>query len=140
MEFGDMEYDIQTQSYSNCACISDATAAGSSAQYVTDGDTDSVTIVPIARSGPCPQTCRAMIPFLIILFIVTLVVSITQMPLLMVTLRYVCHVSFRVCLFDKLNPDVFLFFSIPSSIIALLLRVSGPSVRRSVPLHWGCNL
>lgn len=33
--------------------------------------------------------CQAMVPFLIILFIVTLVVSITQMPLLMVTLRSV---------------------------------------------------
>lgn len=69
-EFGKKSSNLQTQNYSNCACISEPSADG-----------------PIARSGPCPQTCRAMIPFLVILFIVTLVVSITQMPLLMVTLR-----------------------------------------------------
>jgi hypothetical protein len=48
-----------------------------------------VTAVPLATAGPCPQMCQAMIPFMILLFVITLVVSITQMPLLMITLRLV---------------------------------------------------
>lgn len=52
------------QNYNNCACIADRH--------------QEVTAIPIATAGPCPQTCKAMVPFLIILFIVTLVVSITQ--------------------------------------------------------------
>ena len=49
---------------------------------------EEVTAVPLATAGPCPQVCQAMIPFMILLFVITLVVSITQMPLLMITLRY----------------------------------------------------
>lgn len=54
----------QIQNYSNCACIAESHP--------------DVMAVPIATAGPCPQTCKAMVPFLIILFVVTLVVSITQ--------------------------------------------------------------
>ncbi|KAI1285077.1 Solute carrier organic anion transporter family member 5A1 [Halotydeus destructor] len=63
------------QNYSKCSCIQD--------HY------PEVSAVPLATAGPCPQRCQAMVPFLIILFTVTLVVSITQMPLLMITLRSV---------------------------------------------------
>ncbi|XP_067138869.1 solute carrier organic anion transporter family member 3A1 [Centruroides vittatus] len=65
-------------SYTNCACI------------ITNSTlTQEVTAIPLATSGPCPQVCQAMIPFMVLLFIMTLVVSITQMPLLMITLRSV---------------------------------------------------
>ena len=63
-------FDQQIQNYNNCACISDSI----SHEPISNG----VTAVPMATSGPCPQMCQAIIPFLFILFIVTLVVSITQ--------------------------------------------------------------
>ena len=81
------------QNYSNCACISSPKASllSSSLQDVSVSSHPQsealLASVPIATAGPCPQFCQAMIPFLVILFIVTLVVSITQMPLLMITLR-----------------------------------------------------
>ncbi|RWS28882.1 solute carrier organic anion transporter family member 5A1-like protein, partial [Leptotrombidium deliense] len=65
------------QNYSNCACIKD---------FFTHQE---VRAVPIATAGPCPQMCQAMPLFLIILFIVTLAVSINQMPLLTIILRSV---------------------------------------------------
>lgn len=45
-------------------------------------------MVPIVTPGPCHQICTAMVPFMVLLFIITLVVSITQMPVVMITLRY----------------------------------------------------
>ncbi|RWS08847.1 solute carrier organic anion transporter family member 5A1-like protein [Dinothrombium tinctorium] len=65
------------QNYSNCACIKD---------FFSNQE---VRAVPIATSGPCPQMCQAMPLFLIILFVVTLAVSINQMPLLTIILRSV---------------------------------------------------
>ncbi|CAG2161777.1 unnamed protein product [Oppiella nova] len=69
-----------TQNYSNCACIS---------LNMTYSSNQEVTAIPLATAGPCPQLCQAMIPFMVLLFVITLVVSITQMPLLMITLRSV---------------------------------------------------
>lgn len=65
-------------SYSNCACI-----------IANNTKNHGVTAIPLATMGPCPHICDAMIPFMVLLFIMTLVVSITQMPLLMITLRSV---------------------------------------------------
>lgn len=48
-----------------------------------------VTVVPVATSGPCSQICHTIMPFMVLLFIMSLAVSITQMPLLMIVLRYV---------------------------------------------------
>lgn len=64
--------------YTSCACI---------VPNVTVSP--EVTAVPLATSGPCPQPCLAFIPFMVLLFAMTLVVSITQMPLLMIILRSV---------------------------------------------------
>lgn len=64
--------------YTSCACI---------VPNVTMSP--EVTAVPLATSGPCPQPCLAFIPFMVLLFAMTLVVSITQMPLLMIILRSV---------------------------------------------------
>lgn len=48
-------------------------------------------MVPLVVPGPCPQLCNAMLPFMILLFVITLVVSITQMPVVMITLRSVAE-------------------------------------------------
>lgn len=77
--------------YTSCACI---------VPNVTMSP--EVTAVPLATSGPCPQPCLAFIPFMVLLFAMTLVVSITQMPLLMIILRYVLLVFFHHLLFPKM--------------------------------------
>lgn len=46
-----------------------------------------VTVVPVATAGPCTSPCRTIFPFLILLFFMTFIVAITQMPLLMIVLR-----------------------------------------------------
>lgn len=47
-----------------------------------------VTVVPVATAGVCNTPCRTIYPFLILLFFMTFVVASTQMPLLMIVLRY----------------------------------------------------
>ncbi|XP_013791882.1 solute carrier organic anion transporter family member 5A1-like, partial [Limulus polyphemus] len=66
------------QNFTSCACIP------TNKTILRD-----VTAVPLATYGSCPQVCKAMIPFMVLLFIMTLVVSIMQMPVLMITLRSV---------------------------------------------------
>lgn len=46
-----------------------------------------VTVVPVATAGPCNSPCHTIFPFLILLFFMTFIVAITQMPLLMIVLR-----------------------------------------------------
>lgn len=46
-----------------------------------------VTVIPVATAGPCNSSCRTIYPFLILLFFMTFIVAITQMPLLMIVLR-----------------------------------------------------
>jgi len=46
-----------------------------------------VTVVPVATAGPCTSPCRTIFPFLILLFFMTFIVAVTQMPLLMIVLR-----------------------------------------------------
>lgn len=48
-----------------------------------------VTVVPVATAGPCNTSCHTIYPFLILLFFMTFIVAITQMPLLMIVLRFV---------------------------------------------------
>ena len=54
-----------------------------------------VTVVPVATAGPCNSPCRTIFPFLILLYFMTFIVAVTQMPLLMIVLRLVssCHSS-----------------------------------------------
>lgn len=66
------------QNFTSCACIP------TNKTVLRD-----VMAVPLATYGSCPQVCKAMIPFMVLLFIMTLVVSIMQMPVLMITLRSV---------------------------------------------------
>lgn len=46
-----------------------------------------VTVVPVATAGPCNPPCTTIYPFLILLFFMTFIVAVTQMPLLMIVLR-----------------------------------------------------
>ncbi|KAG8226147.1 hypothetical protein J437_LFUL005808 [Ladona fulva] len=95
--------------YTNCACIhgnfssivaSASTAAGIGAgeignplnvgaSRVASEEFAEVTAVPVASAGPCNSPCRTIFPFLILLFFMTFIVAITQMPLLMIVLRSV---------------------------------------------------
>ncbi|XP_046384206.1 solute carrier organic anion transporter family member 5A1 isoform X2 [Ischnura elegans] len=96
--------------YTNCACIhgnfssivaSASTAAGIGmvgeignplnvgSARATAGEFAEVTVVPVATAGPCNSPCRTIFPFLILLFFMTFIVAITQMPLLMIVLRSV---------------------------------------------------
>lgn len=73
---------LQIRNYSNCACLPQTSTTG-----MTRPGNDHVTMVPLVTPGPCPQQCSAMFPFMFLLFLITLVVSITQMPVVMITLR-----------------------------------------------------
>lgn len=52
------------------------------------GEFAEVTVVPVATAGPCNSSCHTIYPFLILLFFMTFIVAITQMPLLMIVLRF----------------------------------------------------
>lgn len=66
--------------YSGCSCILDQSRVGGEHEVI---------ISPLATSGPCTSHCERLLPFLILLVIMTFCVAGTQMPLLMVTLRSV---------------------------------------------------
>ncbi|XP_012149135.1 solute carrier organic anion transporter family member 3A1 isoform X4 [Megachile rotundata] len=71
--------------FTNCACIhGNLTLLPPAAPEFAE-----VTVVPVATAGPCTSPCRTIFPFLILLFFMTFIVAITQMPLLMIVLRSV---------------------------------------------------
>ncbi|XP_037038961.1 solute carrier organic anion transporter family member 5A1 [Bradysia coprophila] len=85
-----------TSNYTNCACVQNNITnvyngvGGSQAQAsVAREDFAEVTVIPVARAGPCTTPCRTIYPFLILLFFMTFIVASTQMPLLMIVLRSV---------------------------------------------------
>ncbi|XP_037079695.1 solute carrier organic anion transporter family member 5A1-like isoform X2 [Pollicipes pollicipes] len=67
--------------YTNCACID---VGGNSSQSYAE-----ITMVPVATPGSCSRSCSNALPFMVLLFFMTFVVAITQMPLLMIVLRSV---------------------------------------------------
>uniref|UniRef100_A0A0A9W4U2 Solute carrier organic anion transporter family member n=1 Tax=Lygus hesperus TaxID=30085 RepID=A0A0A9W4U2_LYGHE len=69
--------------YTNCACIHGNVSNVSPLEFAE------VTVVPVATAGPCNSPCHTIFPFLILLFFMTFIVAITQMPLLMIVLRSV---------------------------------------------------
>ncbi|XP_060516350.1 solute carrier organic anion transporter family member 3A1-like isoform X2 [Cylas formicarius] len=83
---------ILSSNYTNCACIhGNITLRNSSSINFAPPESDysEVTIVPVATAGPCNSQCHTIYPFLILLFFMTFIVAITQMPLLMIVLRSV---------------------------------------------------
>ena len=69
-----------SDNYTDCACV--LPGAPSSLH-------SGVTRVPVATAGPCYTQCKMMLPFMVLLFCMTLLVAVTQMPVLMVVLRSV---------------------------------------------------
>jgi hypothetical protein len=64
---------------------------------VTTAEFAEVTVVPVATAGPCNSPCRTIFPFLILLFFMTFIVAVTQMPLLMIVLRFVSYCDSSLC-------------------------------------------
>lgn len=83
----------KTLSYFNCACIlSNGTGeiGGREGEGATlGGFHQDVTVVPVATNGPCSNICQTIAPFMILLFVMSLAVSMSQMPLFMIVLRSV---------------------------------------------------
>jgi solute carrier organic anion transporter family, member 3A len=46
-----------------------------------------------AKDGQCPSDCTNLMPFLLVLFFITLLTALNQMPMLMVTLRSVKYIE-----------------------------------------------
>ncbi|XP_052738618.1 solute carrier organic anion transporter family member 5A1 [Bicyclus anynana] len=89
--------------FTNCACVHENSreavgvgvgmgVGGASASALTAGaarEYSEVTVVPVATAGPCNPPCTTIFPFLVLLFFMTFIVAVTQMPLLMIVLRSV---------------------------------------------------
>lgn len=79
------------QNYSNCACLPSTASSAAAAVVLQAGvpplAAHEVTMIPLVVPGPCPQHCNSMMPFTVLLFFLTLVVSITHMPVVMIVLR-----------------------------------------------------
>ncbi|CAK1602197.1 unnamed protein product [Parnassius mnemosyne] len=89
--------------FTNCACVHENSrgsggggGAGAGAGAVLGGAAAAlsaqfgdVTVVPVATAGACNPPCTTIFPFLVLLFFMTFVVAVTQMPLLMIVLRSV---------------------------------------------------
>lgn len=73
------------------AVLPGVSVAGASASALTAGSArgeySEVTVVPVATAGACNPPCTTIFPFLVLLFFMTFVVAVTQMPLLMIVLR-----------------------------------------------------
>merc|ERR1719384_2885618 len=65
-----------------------AASAGGGSTTVPPGAPE-VTMIPVATAGPCYKHCQMILPFMVLLFFMTLLVAVTQMPVLMVVLRSV---------------------------------------------------
>ena len=72
---------LSSDNYTNCACVSD----------IVSGQHQDMSVkkVPVATKGPCYTPCEMILPFMVLLFFMTLLVAITQMPVLMIVLRSV---------------------------------------------------
>ncbi|KAK3087583.1 hypothetical protein FSP39_007828 [Pinctada imbricata] len=91
--------------FSGCTCIMENVSI-----------TPEVIMSPVATNGPCKSTCQNLLPFLILLVLITTTVAGTQMPLLMVTLRSV-HEEERCFALGVQFVILRLFAHIPSPIM-----------------------
>ncbi|XP_053619039.1 solute carrier organic anion transporter family member 5A1 isoform X2 [Plodia interpunctella] len=97
-------FSSSRDNFTNCACVHEnshdmalgglgAVVSGASASALTAGAahdySSEVTVVPVATAGACNPPCTTIFPFLVLLFFMTFVVAVTQMPLLMIVLRSV---------------------------------------------------
>ncbi|KRX65228.1 Protein argonaute-2 [Trichinella sp. T9] len=73
------------RTYSNCSCILSNLNITVNVHNTSNAVASSIQ----AWYGLCPSNCRMLVPFLVLLFIVTLTAANNQMPLVMITLRAV---------------------------------------------------
>ncbi|ESO04434.1 hypothetical protein HELRODRAFT_172826 [Helobdella robusta] len=78
------------QNYSDCSCVILPSSLSSSPQSPTTGSVH-LTSLAEAGMGECVGKCETLVPFMVMLFFMTFVVTGTQMPLVMVTIRSVCE-------------------------------------------------
>ncbi|XP_064651838.1 solute carrier organic anion transporter family member 5A1-like [Lineus longissimus] len=78
--YGSFSQGVINMTYTQCSCI-----------LPSQSLSRDVYMSPMATSGPCKDACRTLLPFMFMLFVMTLTVSGTQMPLLMVTMRSVAE-------------------------------------------------
>ncbi|KAJ0182431.1 hypothetical protein K1T71_001800 [Dendrolimus kikuchii] len=94
--------EFSRSNYTKCACVHEnsrdmglgvsAVVNGAKASALTASELreySEVTVVPVATAGACNPPCTTIFPFLVLLFFMTFVVAVTQMPLLMIVLRSV---------------------------------------------------
>ncbi|KFD65748.1 hypothetical protein M514_07633 [Trichuris suis] len=75
------DVDMLYRNYLNCSCIP--------ARSWTSSTTSNHSQLSQAVDGPCSTKCNMLAPFLVMLFLITLVAANNQMPLVMITLRAV---------------------------------------------------
>eukprot|EP00094_Tigriopus_californicus_P000284 TCALIF_00274-PB protein Name:"Similar to SLCO5A1 Solute carrier organic anion transporter family member 5A1 (Homo sapiens)" AED:0.11 eAED:0.11 QI:460/0.90/0.91/1/0.63/0.58/12/137/1099 len=78
-----------SDNYTDCACVLNSLDDPFAGANPLHGASAEVTMVPVATAGPCYSQCQMIMPFMVLLFFMTLVVAVTQMPVLMVVLRSV---------------------------------------------------
>lgn len=88
----------KSDNYTNCACVlnnmqqpSPLVSSGVSGYSTASHSYAEVTMIPVATAGPCYKECDMILPFMVLLFFMTLLVAVTQMPVLMVVLRSVAE-------------------------------------------------
>lgn len=85
---------LQIRNYSDCACVQSRQVITPSSSGQGSNQLQLVIVKTYlnengyAVSGKCDRTCSTLIPFLIFLFIVTLITACAQPSAIIVTLRY----------------------------------------------------
>lgn len=87
-------FALQIRNYSDCACVQSRQVITPSTGSQGSNQLQLVIVKTYlnengyAVSGKCDRTCNTLIPFLIFLFIVTLITACAQPSAIIVTLRY----------------------------------------------------
>ena len=87
-------FPSQIRNYSDCACVQSRQVITPSSSASGSNQLQLVIVKTYlnengyAVSGKCDRTCSTLIPFLIFLFIVTLITACAQPSAIIVTLRY----------------------------------------------------
>lgn len=92
-------------------------------------DNNKYSTIENAQSGICPADCNTLTPFLILLFVITLLTSLNQMPMLMVTLRSVTEIErpfalgLQLVILRLLGKVLFLVFYLTTVILIVYFSV-----------------
>lgn len=66
--------------FSDCACITNELIATKAYE---------ISVKPLATTGACPRQCNMLVPFIVLVFMMSFTISVAQMPILMLTMRTV---------------------------------------------------